>query len=65
MSAEPGDLGAYWADCRAWPAGATKTATFAISASVMSRRGWALLAIRSYHCAHVIPWPWREARGLA
>ena len=34
---------------------AMKTATFAISSSVMSRRGWVLLASSSCHCSQVIP----------
>ena len=34
---------------------AMKTAMLAISASVMSRRGWVLLARNSCHCSQVIP----------
>jgi hypothetical protein len=34
---------------------ATNTATLAISASVMSRRPWVLLASNCCHCSHVIP----------
>ena len=34
---------------------AMKTAMFAISSSVMSRRGWVLLASNSCHCSQVIP----------
>jgi hypothetical protein len=34
---------------------ATNTATFAISSSVMSRRGWVLLASSSWNCSQVIP----------
>src|SRR6266508_3655777 len=34
---------------------AMKTAMFAISSSVISRRGWVLLASNSCHCSQVIP----------
>ena len=34
---------------------AMKTATLAISASVISRRGWVLLASNSWNCYQVIP----------
>src|SRR5215208_3700103 len=34
---------------------AMKAATFAISSSVMSRRGWVLLASISCHCSQVSP----------
>jgi hypothetical protein len=34
---------------------ARKTAMFAISSSVISRRGWVLLASDSCHCSQVIP----------
>ncbi len=40
---------------------AMKTATLAISSSVMSRRGWVRLASNACHCSQVIPDP--SARG--
>jgi hypothetical protein len=34
---------------------ATKTATLAISSSVMTRRAWVVLASNSCHCSQVMP----------